>query len=1340
MSSFARCLIEVNSKADIVDVVIIGIPSLSGDDFIKETIRVEYEWRPPRCDICKKFCHVHDHCSKKVVSPPIVTTSNVVTPTVEKTNDGFQTVGKKKKRKGKSMSTNGGQFVGPSVKHNVRYEPKATTKEDDEEDVQNVYDESANLLQNTKAGGSLSFTATAMMGIHDFICLPEWTDLTLKDLIANNTSVKVVAKAEASQKQKASIFGVASSHVAKLTRYVMAQSFGSTTRPNLFADDSGAKNDNEDDACFEIPIIALIHSATVIPSSRSQGKGSADSVAEDSSTQGKGIMIDAVVASPVVASRPRPSSGLAFSFREISEDAIHRDFFPFSLGLYYATYPEGDVAGNYEFSHEEWDASRQPTLMILTKEVLRILLFARLCWTNFQHRRKWSRLKVFGLRKQVAGLNDKLSSSDATFAKSKAKGKEKKKKIKSLSKSLDNLQAEVAGLSTDLNRVTILEVDKDDEILHLKATPPEFASFLRGQFQCLVWKFLAFDEFSRVQAELLSLKASAGFEHFKHAIEPLSVILQLKPEKLARPANVPASKDANVSSPLVKESIVTPAFEPLDFPSNVIPASSTAALEPNEELLMFLSYSLVYVLLMTLLFIGVVCSERGDRRDSSFGLSPKFSCFDFAIPYIVHVRGRRQLVMLVVSHNPCAWSGASKFKRIAYEYIFSSGPSRIIPTPEPSLHASLLKYNLHALGVRASSASFVQLGPSAISKFWRTFRMGSMSFANFGFPEYFSGLTRASLAKHTTAPVAEGALILLPTPDEDAAAQPDPRLARRSQGPSKGKARISFVVDSEPIQPSKKSKLRKRVHEAVSSNPEVEQIEGLGDAHISSFYVELKDSLERSGGIPVRVIFAPLSHLVALMESLGFEDVRRCSDPLDTLARSALSRDAEYDQILEDDFVSASRGEEIDMTFFPIAPGLNVIHIRLMVTLLLHTLNNNGMVLICRRIISCARIFSEIRMFVGKLWIVLLPLLSLGEHEKLKKVQGDCSVLNHQNRELHSQNDASFKEVKMLQSQLANAINFTTKLSDELDQTDVKLADYALVVRDLQNELPLERSKSQEYKDVAKGLRTEVTYFVGSAVECLVRRLLSSDEFHASLAHVSTLAVVSGAEFNKSLDALPSTPFLFLHKVVAAASGALSEVTQILPDKLVRPIAPVSTMPHVVNEALNQAHVDHASDNLPYRAYLLGREDFVLPPSLWYFILPRASGKGPTMSIPYFWNGQANVTEIVSIFGNIGMVAYTWHESQLVMFPCVFPKLHTLPVTGLCIVVVVLVSFGRIPFSMYSYIGVIQVHAASSTIVFTLAMSIEHSLSPSINTPFVSPLHCTVASLIWPSAFLFSSL
>nr|GEV20071.1 zinc knuckle CX2CX4HX4C [Tanacetum cinerariifolium] len=64
----------------LIYVVTISVPLLMGDDFTRETIYVDYEWKPPRCD---------------------------------------------KKRKGKSKSTNGAQFTGPLVKQNVRYEPKA---------------------------------------------------------------------------------------------------------------------------------------------------------------------------------------------------------------------------------------------------------------------------------------------------------------------------------------------------------------------------------------------------------------------------------------------------------------------------------------------------------------------------------------------------------------------------------------------------------------------------------------------------------------------------------------------------------------------------------------------------------------------------------------------------------------------------------------------------------------------------------------------------------------------------------------------------------------------------------------------------------------------------------------------------------------------------------------------------------------------------------------------------------------------------------------------------------------------------------------------------------------
>ncbi|GJR45982.1 PAC motif-containing protein [Tanacetum coccineum] len=206
-SSFARCLIEINADDVLKESLTMSVPLIEGLGFIIEIVNIEYEWKPPRYDLCKIFGHVQDHCPKKASLPP-----SVDTLIVEKTNDGFQTVGKKKK-KGKSKSTNGGQFGGHSVKQNVRYEPKATanvpmkgamntgnasksglsqvstllknqphkvnvppTKDgnitmsnsyvalDDEskEEIKNVYDESTNVLISTKTGGSSSTFTVAV--------------------------------------------------------------------------------------------------------------------------------------------------------------------------------------------------------------------------------------------------------------------------------------------------------------------------------------------------------------------------------------------------------------------------------------------------------------------------------------------------------------------------------------------------------------------------------------------------------------------------------------------------------------------------------------------------------------------------------------------------------------------------------------------------------------------------------------------------------------------------------------------------------------------------------------------------------------------------------------------------------------------------------------------------------------------------------------------------------------------------------------------------------------------------------------------------------------------------
>nr|GEX94237.1 hypothetical protein [Tanacetum cinerariifolium] len=154
----------------------------------------------------------------------------------------------------------------------------------------------------------------------------------------------------------------------------------------------------------------------------------------------------------------------------------------------------------------------------------------------------------------VSGLNDKLSSSDASFAKSKYKGNNRKKDIKSLTKSLDNLHAEVACLSADLNRATVLEAENG------------------------------------VQGELFSLATSAGFKYglsMNQTENEFAAVLKkmthFVPGAQAHSTNVPTSRDACVSPPILKESIVIPSSGTLELSANIVPAPSAIALEQNEE-------------------------------------------------------------------------------------------------------------------------------------------------------------------------------------------------------------------------------------------------------------------------------------------------------------------------------------------------------------------------------------------------------------------------------------------------------------------------------------------------------------------------------------------------------------------------------------------------------------------------------------------------------------------------------------------------------------------------------------------------------------------------------------
>ncbi|GKB55641.1 hypothetical protein Tco_0911827 [Tanacetum coccineum] len=373
--------------------------------------------------------------------------------------------------------------------------------------------------------GFLVLSGLILMGIHDFLCLPEWTGDEVQEEPHHDirpTFAKVIDTAEASQKQKASTFGAASSHVSKHTRSALAQLSGNTTRPNFFVDNSGEESDDDDDAC---------------PSTRD--------------SQGKDIMTDAAVASSVGVSYPWSSFRPAPSLREVSGDAIHRDFFPFLLDHIMPHIPKVELSG-----------------------IIKAL-------TNDQMNEKMSVLHYLMMSRdgellaQYHGLlqsyHEYVQSTDSSFAKSKSQREERKKNIKSFTKSLDQLNAEVASLSTTLNQATVLKAEKDEEILRLKASPSEFVSLFQGAgFELGLSMHRTKEEFAAVMkeisqfvpgaqdrlAEASSLIAQTDYAFlnkiFEHAAEPLSVILQLEPAKLTRPTNVPASRGTSCFSSCYK--------------------------------------------------------------------------------------------------------------------------------------------------------------------------------------------------------------------------------------------------------------------------------------------------------------------------------------------------------------------------------------------------------------------------------------------------------------------------------------------------------------------------------------------------------------------------------------------------------------------------------------------------------------------------------------------------------------------------------------------------------------------------------------------------------------------
>nr|GEX33849.1 reverse transcriptase domain-containing protein [Tanacetum cinerariifolium] len=65
-SSYARALIKVRVDVELEYHIAVTMPKLVGEGFYTCTVRVEYEWKPPRCAYCKIFGYVLDDCPKNI--------------------------------------------------------------------------------------------------------------------------------------------------------------------------------------------------------------------------------------------------------------------------------------------------------------------------------------------------------------------------------------------------------------------------------------------------------------------------------------------------------------------------------------------------------------------------------------------------------------------------------------------------------------------------------------------------------------------------------------------------------------------------------------------------------------------------------------------------------------------------------------------------------------------------------------------------------------------------------------------------------------------------------------------------------------------------------------------------------------------------------------------------------------------------------------------------------------------------------------------------------------------------------------------------------------------------
>ncbi|GKB17866.1 RNA-directed DNA polymerase, eukaryota, reverse transcriptase zinc-binding domain protein, partial [Tanacetum coccineum] len=65
-SSYARVMIELRADVELKDNIVVAMPKITKEGHYICNVRVEYEWKPPRCLSCMVFGHIHEECPKNI--------------------------------------------------------------------------------------------------------------------------------------------------------------------------------------------------------------------------------------------------------------------------------------------------------------------------------------------------------------------------------------------------------------------------------------------------------------------------------------------------------------------------------------------------------------------------------------------------------------------------------------------------------------------------------------------------------------------------------------------------------------------------------------------------------------------------------------------------------------------------------------------------------------------------------------------------------------------------------------------------------------------------------------------------------------------------------------------------------------------------------------------------------------------------------------------------------------------------------------------------------------------------------------------------------------------------